>query len=120
MPEAARPQQHVDGDPNGIHQGRAKDPHTGRGPHPPAHAHLDVGNHGVITGLGELQALGVAAPDHEERGSGRVVVLERRVAGEDLAPVAASRVSGLVEREPVTVGRRVRAQDLPDAEGQTS
>ena len=117
QPEAARPEQHVDGDPDRIHQGWAEDPHAGRGPHPPAHAHLDIRHHRVIAGLGQLQALGVAAPDHEERSSGRVVVLDRRVAGEDLAPVAARGIPGLVEREPVAVGRGVRAQDLPDAEG---
>ena len=64
-----------------------------------------------------MQALGVAAPDHHERGSGRVVVLVGRVAGEDLAPVAPGRVPGLVEREPVANGCGVRAQDLADAEG---
>jgi len=65
----------------------------------------------VFAGLRQLESLRIAAPQHEESGSGREVVFVGGAAGEDFAPVASGLVSGLVEREPVLRASRIVAGD---------
>src|SRR5512141_3053826 len=69
----------------------------------------------MVARLRELQTLGVAAPDHDERGPGGEVVLVGGVAGEDLAPVAAGGVAGLIQREEVRRAGRIGAEALTQA-----
>ena len=106
QPEAARPEQHVDGDPDRVGERRART-RARRARSTPTRScpSATMAIHRVVAGLGELQALGVRPADHEERRARREVVLERRVAGVDLAPVAAGLVAGLVEREEVAARR---------------
>ena len=68
------------------------------------------GDHRVVAGLRELQALGSDRADHDERRARREVVLVRRAAGVHLAEVAARLVAGLVEREEVGRAGRIVAQ----------
>src|ERR1019366_3289530 len=58
---------------------RAGNAHARRGPHPAAHAHLDIRHHRVIAGLGELQALSyrLSAKSIMERAFGTESPLRR-------------------------------------------